>query len=445
MRTQPQDIVARLEATNSRIDKESILESAINEGCDEFFHGLQMCLDKLCTFGVKQVPVKEVDENAQGLDWNSFVDLATKLRNRDLTGHAARDAITLAMSVATEEQWNGYYRRILIKDLRAGVSEKTVNKVCKVAKRPDLEVNVFSCQLAHDGAKHEKKITGKKLIEGKLDGSRLLIVVNPDGLVESFSRNGKSITNFSDIEKQFSTFAKSGQITEPVVFDGEIMSSSFQDLMRQMHRKTDVNTSDAVYHVFDMIPLKDFKQGIYKKKQTDRSRELTDLLTTELAAIALPSIHVCGYEEVDLDTSNGKKRFNEINEEAIAAGLEGIMIKDPDAPYECKRTHSWLKIKPVISVDLTVIAAEEGTGRNKGKLGALVCEGVDQDREIAVNVGSGLTDDDREEFWKDPDNDVIGRVIEVKADAVTQNQDGTYSLRFPRFKRFRGFLPGEKI
>jgi len=40
---------------------------------------------------------------------------------------------------------------------------------------------------------------------------------------------------------------------------------------------------------------------------------------------------------------------------------------------------------------------------------------------------------------------LVGQVVEVRADAITQNQDGTYSLRFPRFLRFRGFIAGEKI
>ena len=51
--------------------------------------------------------------------------------NRDKTGHAARDLIIELMHEATSEQWNDWYRRILIKDLRCGVSEKTVNNVAK--------------------------------------------------------------------------------------------------------------------------------------------------------------------------------------------------------------------------------------------------------------------------------------------------------------------------
>jgi DNA ligase-1 len=120
------------------------------------------------------------------------------------------------------------------------------------------------------------------------------------------------------------------------------------------------------------------------------------------------------------------------------------MIKDPSAVYECKRTTSWLKQKPFIEVSLEVKNVEEGTGKNLGRLGALVCEGQDDGKRISVNVGSGLTDDLRNSIWADSTS-VIGQVVEVRADAVTQNQDGTYSLRFPRFLRFRGFEPGEKL
>ena len=127
-------------------------------------------------------------------------------------------------------------------------------------------------------------------------------------------------------------------------------------------------------------------------------------------------------------------------------GYEGIMIKDVDAPYLCKRRQNWMKWKPTITVDLEVVDMEEGTGRNAGRLGALVCKGYDaaSGAFIEVNVGTGLSDEQRVDFWLRKD-ELIGFIVEVKADAVTQNQDGTYSLRFPRFEGFRGFEKGEKI
>ena len=227
-----------------------------------------------------------------------------------------------------------------------------------------------------------------------------------------------------------------------VVLDGEIMSSSFQDLMKQVHRKSDVQSDDAILNLFDVLPLEDFEKGIYEKDQTTRSQMVKFWVETNQAL--LPNVTCVANELVDLDTAEGQKRFKEINQKAIDGGYEGIMIKDPLAPYECKRSTAWLKLKPFIEVSLEVKEVEEGTGRNVGKLGAFVCEGEDDGKIIRVNVGSGFTDDNRDAYWSDRDN-LIGNIVEVRADAITQNQDGSYSLRFPRFLRFRGFDVGEKI
>ena len=148
--------------------------------------------------------------------------------------------------------------------------------------------------------------------------------------------------------------------------------------------------------------------------------------------------------EVDLDSYVGELQYKEYNKEMVEKGFEGIMIKDPNAKYECKRSTSWLKQKPFIEVSLTVKEVEQGTGRNEGRLGALVCEGLDDGRFIMVNVGSGFTDAARDEFWNSRE-ELLNQIVEVRADAVTQNQDGTYSLRFPRFLKFRGFTANEKI
>ena len=151
-----------------------------------------------------------------------------------------------------------------------------------------------------------------------------------------------------------------------------------------------------------------------------------------------------GYKEVNLDTEEGQQTFSEINKEAIERGFEGLMVKPVTGKYECKRSDLWLKIKPFIEVTLSIVDIEEGTGKNEGITGALVCEGTDDGTFIQVKVGSGLTDQLRQDTWDNKD-EVIGQLVEIRADAVTQNQDGTFSLRFPRFKTFRGFELGEKL
>jgi DNA ligase-1 len=437
MRTQPQAVIAQLEADNSRLAKEAILAEAMTEGLDEFFEGVRWCLDKLHTFGVKQVP--ESDADGQGLSWANFSELADALYRRTLTGHAARDAIKLAMDVATKDQWNGFYRRILIKDLRCGVSEKTVNTVAKKSKKPEYAVPVFECMLAHDGANHEGKITGKKLVEPKLDGVRVLTVVDYESrTVVMYTRNGKELVNFPHIVKAFED--NMDNWGRSYVFDGEVISNSFQDLMKQVHRKSDVQAQDARLMLFDIVPLAEFKAGASVMGQKRRSAFLRENFSKLFADSGC--IEIITQREFDLDVFTDEIVFKDYNKAAVAAGYEGIMIKDPNGKWEGKRSVAWLKQKPFIEVSLAVIETEEGTGRNVGKMGALVCEGTEDGKLIRVNVGSGFSDKDRDEFWQCK---VDGQVIEVRADAITQNQDGTYSLRFPRFMRFRGFKAGEKI
>jgi len=439
MRTQPEYIIGQLEIHNSRLNKEAILESAMEEELDEFFHGLRLALDKLVTFGVKEIPLKETDDG-QGLAWDNFLKLTDLLVSRHATGHTARDAILLAMEVSSKSQWNDWYRRILIKDLRCGVSEKTVNKVAKKMKRPEYQVPVFECMLAQDSNNHERHLEGVKRLEPKLDGVRCLTIIDPaSGKVEQYTRNGKLLENFSHITQALQPYVT--EIGRGWVLDGEVVSSDFQTLMRQVHRKKDVQAEDARLMLFDAVPLPEFKAG-----QSVMGLRKRRVMLKELCAM-LEDVDCIGLIEqsrVDLDTLEGKVEMEDYLENAVAQGYEGIMIKDDDSLYECKRSTAWLKQKPYIEVSLKVIEVEEGTGRNAGRLGAVVCEGIDDGKDIRVNVGSGFTDTDRDEYW-DCRDAVVGQVVEVRADAITQNQDGTYSLRFPRFLKFRGFTRGEKI
>jgi DNA ligase-1 len=428
-----EQIIAELEADNSRLVKEAIIEREKDNV--ELFEGFELALSPYITFGVKKVPTFN-GPDGQGLPWVAFKELCELLSTRQLTGDDARSAIELALSASTKAQWNDWYRRILIKDLRCGVSEKTINKIKKGA------VPVFECMLAHDGANHEKKITGVKLLEPKLDGVRCITVLNYEArTVIQYTRNGKVLENFSHIADAL--LANIEDFGRSFVFDGEVVSSSFQTLMKQVHRKDDVQANDARLMLFDILPLSEFQKG---KSTMGQKRRSALLKTFKTVFNKCGNIDVIEQTEVDLGGYVGELQFKQFNKDAIEAGFEGIMIKDPNAPYECKRSASWLKMKPFIEVSLAVTAVEEGTGKNEGRLGALICEGEDDGKVIRVNVGSGFTDDQRSSYW-DSKDEMVGQIVEVRADAATRSQDSEdiYSLRVPRFLRFRGFAKGEKI
>jgi DNA ligase-1 len=435
------DWIRDLEENNSRLHKESVIEKALvasklgSHSADCFLYNCYLAYNPYFTYNVKQVPETEGLEHRDN-PWVAFWALCEALRTRTKTGHIARDAIADLSQRFDSEQWNMLARRVLIKDLRCGITAKTLNKILG---NSEWKIPEFEVQLATDSKGHPKKLVGEVIVEPKLDGVRTIAIIPKLGDVQLFSRNGKQFLNFPHIVKDLQQLCATVSQKGSVVIDGEITGKSFQELMRGATKK-DHTATDSVFNVFDILSLAEFREGHSNRTQIDRLLALESVVNR----VQLKHVVMVKGKQLDLNTPVGHIKMSEYANECVNNGFEGIMIKKLDAPYECRRSTFWMKWKPVITVDLEVIDIEEGTGRNAGRLGALVCEGVDDNRTIRVNVGSGLSDSDRDDFWSRKDS-LVGYIVEVKADAVTQNQDGTYSLRFPRFERFRGFEPGEKI
>jgi DNA ligase-1 len=443
----------RLAATKSRSDKEQIIIDAFMNNCLEFFIGARLATDQLITFGIKKVTQILEDDGEPGtFTFDDFLELSDRLRTRRLTGHAARDAIHEAASHCGFALWNDFYRRVLLKDLNVGVDETTINKVINklIPAYPEAKqylIPVFKCQLSHDGevAPHTKKIRGIKLIDPKLDGMRILAVIDKHaGTVAMFTRNGQTLDTMPEIQAALQALAE--RVPGSIVLDGELVSpKGFPHLMTLVKRKEPhPDTAIIRYAMFDIVPLADFQNAYCKKTQRERREVLAALQTggflVDRRLFVVPQI------EVDLDTEEGRKTFAEYNRQAIDDGYEGIMIKNPDAPYEGKRSDAWLKKKPVIEVTLEVVALEKGKpdGKYAHTLGSLVCQGFDMGVEIKSNVDA-RSDEQRDELWADREN-IIGMLVEVVADKLTLEEGATvYSLRFPRLKGFRGRVPGEKL
>ena len=434
-------IIKELESNRSRLFKEEVLLREMKNKNYLFFEGLKYACNRLITFGVKQVP--ESKKSGCGIVWADFKKILLSLNNREITGHNARDKIYDLMEKSVKDEWNFYYRRILIKDLRCGLSEKTINNVAKKNGFDEFLIPVFQCQLAQDSEQHKKKLVGNKIIENKLDGVRVISVMHNNGNVDMFSRNGKELLNFENVKLQLKKTLDFKEIDESFVLDGELVSKNFQELMKQIYRKDTIQNSDAVLNLFDILSLKEFQVGKSKETQTLRKKKLEIWFKKNKSHLI--NVRLLNSEAIDLDSESGKKRFKEFNNEAVLKGFEGIMIKDPNAKYECKRSFSWLKSKPVIEISLKVKKLEEGTGKHIGRLGAIKAEGQDNGKSFKISIGSGFSDQQREEFWINKDK-LINQIIEIKADAITKSQDGDFwSARFPRFKTFRGFDNNEKL
>ena len=447
------NVIQRLAATKSRVEKEQIIFDAYMNGCHEFFEGAQLALHPLKTFGIKKVAEIVEDDGSPGdYTFAEFRTLAHRLQIRQLTGNAARDAIHAAADRCHVLTWNLFYRRILLKDLNVGVEEKTINKVINklVPTHPEAHrflIPIFKCQLAEDAEKHPKKMQGRKLVDIKLDGVRALAMMDKEAdMVGLFTRTGQPIETMPEVSATLQGVL--AKLPGSVMLDGELVSPrGFQHLMTLLQRKDGhPDTALIRYALFDVIPLADFHTGFCKSPQDQRR-------------IALESMHYAGYlgddhrvylvpqVEVDLDTAEGQAAFVEFNRLVIADGGEGIMLKAPGAPYTGKRTTAWLKKKPVIELTMQIIGVEPGEpdGKYAGTLGALVCRTIETGTKIVSNVAGGISDAMRHELWKQHDA-LLGMLVEVIADKITVDAtSGVHSLRFARLKGFRGRTPGEKL
>jgi DNA ligase 1 len=144
----------------------------------------------------------------------------------------------------------------------------------------------------------------------------------------------------------------------------------------------------------------------------------------------------------------------EVLDQALAAGHEGVMVKAVDSPYEAgRRGGVWRKVKPVRTLDLVVLAAEWGHGRRQGWLSNLHLGARDPDGGF-VMVGKtfkGLTDElltwQTEQFKAlavdGTDQHVVPvrpeLVVEVALDGVQRSPRyaGGVALRFARVRRYR--------
>lgn len=348
------DVVRNLAITSNRIDKEQILLNAWMSGERDFFIGAQLAYDILVDFGVTKVAHIMADDSSEietnTFDFSDFTNLANKLRRRELVGIDAKKAIHLAAENSDTGVWNDFYRNILLQDLRCGVTVHIINKILmKISKSDrsalDYVIPVFRCKLAKDVVGDEcVKVVGRKMLDVKLDGIRIITVVDTDsGLVSQYTGNGQAITTFPHIVRVFEQLMP--KLPCSMVFDGKITTKSYQSLMGDQSPGSNQNSNLAL---FDCAPLMDFKFEKSQMTQQERHAVLSGYFGLITSLSVNGEVYVIPKISVDLDTPEGSVAFDEFNRDAIASGFAYIMIKDPDAKYDTKRNASWLKVKSVV-------------------------------------------------------------------------------------------------
>ena len=339
---------------------------------------------------------------------------------------------------------------LITKNLPLGIDVKSINKCI-----PNL-IPEFNVMLANKYFEKPEVVEGKEFtLTTKIDGGRI-IAIKKNGIAKFYTRQGQEYEGLVDLKEEMEKYMPDnicldGEITllDPYVsddtnvdvtgcslFDDEInvvnkrkLSSKEQYKKTMMITRRDGEKHGVKMLVFDIMSAEEFEDQECYTPYRKRREKLDELFKSNnvynhsyIFFTKLPAL----YSGSDINMIT--KYLNE----AIACDEEGIMININRAPYEFKRTNNLLKVKKMNDLDLKCIGFEEGTNRHKGKLGALL---VDY-KGYTVKVGSGFTDELREEIWNNKDS-WLGRTIVVQYFEETQNQQGGISLRFPVYIDYR--------
>jgi len=396
---------------------------------------LHLAQNPFITFGVKKIPdyTCRAGHKAAYEDLKLFFGLADRLAGRELTGHLALEAIAQVLSTYTLETAQTL-EKILKKDLRANLGTTLINKVYKKL------VPEFDCMLADKMDKRFNWDAGPWLVEYKYDGMRIIARVEKD-TVTYFSRSGieqpKFVGVFDDELLELRALA-----SEDLYFDGEVMAPTFQETMNA--RASDGDTSNLVYKIFDMLYATEWVTqtcGVGNLSRRNRIQDLYELRYVRDGRTGPDPLR--NYKGRKVQLSEGLVLHTKTTVETfysglVAQGAEGVIIKNPTAPYKWKRDRAWIKYKPIYTADLKLLGMYEGTGKYKGSLGGFQLEGkIEDGTKVRADCGSGFNDDQRKEFWANQ-KAYLGKTIEVEYQEVSKAQKKEIpSLRFPVFKTVR--------
>ena len=420
--------VEKLQATSGRLDKENILK----EYKDNEF--VKKCLwyrfNKYIVFGISDKKLSRIGINIDAsVDFTSSIDynllnLFSYLEEHN-TGRD-EDLLVVADYLNHLPEYKDLIKGFVSKNINLGVQSTTLNKIYGKNFIPQFDL-MLGFKYFDDPDKYVPEGTNF-ILTHKLDGMRCLIVKDKLGNATLFSRQGQKLEGFLDIEEE----AK--QLPDGFVYDGELLLRNDDNLdSKDLYRATmKIAASDMpdkkniIFNCFDLIILDEFKNGYDSKPAYLRKSMLNKIFVRRNQLKWIKEVPIL-YE------GNDKNKITEWLNKITSEGGEGVMINVSDAPYECKRSKGLLKVKKMVSQDLEIIGFEEGTGKNKNSLGAIIVKYVDNN---IVKVGSGFTDEDRLFIWNHRE-DYIHKVAEIQYFEETSNQNGGKSLRFPVFLHMR--------
>jgi DNA ligase-1 len=320
-----------------------------------------------------------------------------------------------------DEKYQTAIKYLVIKrwDKGLGIQATTVNDVWGVNFIPEFKVQL--CQKFWDNPEYWEDKTFA--ISPKLDGY-CVIAVKRNGAVRLFARSGKEYTGqFPEIEEELKNLPE-----DNIVLHGERMPLGFMKMDNKAQFKLAASgqkkgeKTGFCIAVYDYVPFKDWENHESKIPYGERYNTYMKMLDGYKYLFPLPNLYIGD------DIGQVDKWF----QWAVNNKKEGIIVKNMVAPYEWDRSPDCVKVKTIFDADLPIIGFEEGKGKLKNSLGAVLLDY----KGYTIRCGSGFKEAERKEIW-DNQKKYMGKIVEIVYMEESSDKNGKISLRHPIFKTFK--------
>lgn len=420
-----------LETTSGRNDKIEILkDNASNSVLQDAIH---RALSPYIQYNIRKIP-KYTATGTKDVAW--FISHLDQFSERKVTGNAAIQLLTELLS-SMDPDSAIVAERIIKKDLRCGVQESTVNKVWKGL------IPTWPCLLGKPyNEKSAAKIIYPAYSQLKADGMRANVIYETDKRgnksVTIRSRAGRLVDLHGYLDDDFLELGDVGG--KSTVFDGELIVLEKDGTVMARKKGNGIlnkaikgtiskeEASRVRMRMWDIIPHEEFFNYYDGTPYSQRYENLANVVGARTN-----KVYSLVENRVVYSLADALLHF----EEAIAAGEEGIMIKNTATVWEDKRSKDIIKMKAEEDCDLEVIGWNYGNvgTKNEHKMGSITC--ASSDRKVIVDV-SGFSDKLRDEIT-DNFADWEGCIVTVLYNEriKSETRPDVDSLFLPRFQERR--------
>lgn len=408
--------VDKITSTTKRLEKEVILKDISNN--EDIKQYLYFLLNPFIVTGISDKKLsRDISGTVSDMKFSTVINLLKYIEKHNTgTDTVLSNYHTFANTLP--DDLHLLLDKLITKNLQLGIDSKTVNKVI-----PKL-IPDFNVMLANKYFDNPSVVDSWKgfAITTKIDGSRIL-AVKKNGKAYFYTRQGQEYLLLEDLKQELES-----SFPDNIVLDGELMAinttkdDAYKNTMKLSRIKGEKHGLKML--VFDYIPFTEYENQKGKTVYKERRKKLDELFLNKSHTYfeLLPVIY----------SGNDSSKILQLLDDAISKHEEGIMINNLDAPYKFTRTNDLLKVKKMKDMDLECIGFLEGDNKYSGTLGALI---VDYEG-YKVKVGSGFSDELRDEIWKNRDS-WLGRTIVVRYFEETYNAKDGKSLRFPVYVDWR--------